>query len=46
MIVQKLDDFAVLKIKGVDYRLYLVGRNKEDEVNLLNKSAVDNKLVL
>ena len=29
MIVQNLDYFLILKIKGVDYRCHLVGMNKK-----------------
>ena len=46
MIVQNLDDFLILRVKGVDYRCYLVCMNKKDAVNLLNNSVLDNKGVL
>ena len=46
MIVQNLDDFVILKVKGVGYRYYLVGMNKKDTVSLLNNSVLGNKGVL
>ena len=46
MIVQNLNDFVILKIKGIDYRCYLVGMNKKDAISLLNNSVLDNKKVL
>ena len=46
MIVQKLDDFVILKVKGVDYRRCVVGMNKKDAISLLNNSVLDNKGVL
>ena len=46
MIVQDLSDFAILKIKKIDYRCYLVGIKKKDAISLLNNSALDNKGVL
>ena len=46
MIVQNLNDFVILKIKSIDYRFYLVGKNKKDAINLLNNSVLDNKGVL
>ena len=46
MNVQNLDDFVILKVKGVDYRCCVVGMNKKGAVNLLNNSVLDNKGVL
>ena len=46
MIVQNLDDFVILKIKGVNYRCYIIGMNKEDAISLLNNSVLENKKVL
>ena len=46
VIVQSLDDFLILKVKGVDYRCYAVGINKKDAISLLNNSVLDNKGVL
>ena len=45
-IVQNLNDFVILKVKGIDYRCYLVGINKKDAISLLNNSVLDNKGVL
>ena len=41
-----LKDFMILSIKGMDYRCYLFNISKSDEINLLNKSVLDNKGVL
>ena len=46
MIAKKLDDFVVLKVKGVDYRCYVVGMNEKDAISLLNNFVLDNKGVL
>ena len=46
MIVQKLDDFVILKVKGVDHRCCMVNMSKKDAVSLLNNSVVNNKTVL
>ena len=45
-VVQNLDDFVVLKIKGVGYRCHVVNMSKKDAINLLNNSVLDNKEVL
>ena len=31
MIVQKLDDFVILRVKGVDYRCCVVNMSKKDK---------------
>ena len=41
MIVQNLDDFVILKIKGIDNRCC-----KKDAISLLNNSVLDNKGML
>ena len=46
MIVQKLDDFVILRVKGVDYRCCVVNMSKKVPISLLNNSALDNKGVL
>ena len=46
MIVQKLDDFVILRVKGVDYRCCVVNMSKKDAITLLNNSVLDNKGVL
>ena len=43
MIVQKLDDVVILKVKGVDYRCCVVNMSKKDAIRLLNNSVLDNK---
>ena len=46
MIIQKLDDFVILRVKDVDYRCCVVNISKKDPVSLLNISVLDNKGVL
>ena len=46
MILQKLDDFVILRVKGVDYRCRVVNMSKKDVVSSLNSSVLDNKGVL
>ena len=46
MIVQKLDDFVILKVKGVGYRCCVININKIDAISLLNNYVLDNKRVL
>ena len=42
MIVQNLDDFVILRVKGVDYRC-VVNLSKKDAISLLNNSVLDNE---
>ena len=46
MIVHKLDDFVILRVKGVDYRCCVVNMSKKDAISLLNNPVLDNKGVL
>ena len=46
VIVQSLSDFAILKVKTVDYRYYVVCLDKKDAISLLKNSVLDNKGVL
>ena len=46
MVVCDLKDFMILNIKGVDYRCYVFNMSKNDAINLLNNSVLDNKGVL
>ena len=46
MIVQKIDDFVILRVKGVDYRCCVFNMSKKDAISLLNNSVLDNKGVL
>ena len=46
MIVQKLGDFVILRVKGVDYRCCVVNMSKKDAVSLVNNYVLDNKGVL
>ena len=46
MIVQKLDDFVILRVKGVDYRCFVVNMSEKDAISLLYNSVLDNKGVL
>ena len=46
MVVYDLKNFMILNIKGVDYRCYVFNMSKNDAINLLNNSCLDNKGVL
>ena len=46
MIVQKLDDFVILKVKDVDYRCCVSNMKKSSAVSLLSNSVLDKKGVL
>ena len=46
MVVYDLNDFMILKIKGVDYICYVFNMSKNDAINLLNNSMLYNKGVL
>ena len=46
MIIQKLDDFVILRIKSVDYGCCIINMSKKDAISLLNNSVLDNKGVL
>ena len=43
MVVYDLKNFMILSIKGVDYRCYVFNMSKNDAINLLNNSWLDNK---
>ena len=42
MAVYDLKDFMILNIKGVDYRCYIFSMSKNDAINLLDNSILDN----
>ena len=46
MVVQNLDDFEILKIKGVDYSCCVVNMSKNHATDLLNNYILINKGVL
>ena len=46
MTVMNLSDFFILNIKGVDYRVYIVGVDKNTAVHILKNSDLRNKGVL
>ena len=46
MMVDDLNDFMILNVKGVDYRCYMFHMIKNEEIALLNNSILDNKSVL
>ena len=46
MSVQILYDFFILTIKGVDYRVYVVGVDKNNAINTLNSIDLSDKCVL
>ena len=46
MIVQKLNDFVIFRVKGVDYRCCVVNMSQKYAIRLLNDFVLDNKGVL
>ena len=40
------NDFAIVSINGSDYRIHFWYMSKNDAINLLNNSVLDNKGVL
>ena len=46
MFVYDLKNFMTLNIKGVDYTCYVFNMSKNDAINFLNNSLLDNKGVL
>ena len=48
MCVQNLNDFFIVTVKSIDYRVYIVGVDQRDAVNitLLNNSVLDDKGVI
>ena len=46
MVVYDLKSFMILNINGVDYRCYVFKMSKNDGINLLKDSWLDNKGVL
>ena len=45
-MVNGLDDFIILNIKGVDYRCFVCNMSKNTAIKLLNNSQVDDKSTL
>ena len=45
MVVYDLKDFIILNIKYVDYRCWMFNMSKNDAINLLNNSWLDNETV-
>ena len=43
MMVYDLDDFMILNIKGVNYRCFVCNMSKNDAINRLNNSKLDDK---
>ena len=46
MMAYKFKNIAILNAKGVDYRCILQGISKDDAVDRLNNSVLENKGVL
>ena len=46
MVAYDLNDFMILNIKGIDYTCYVFNMSKNDAINLLNNSVLDDKRVL
>ena len=45
-IAYELKNYAILNVKGVDYRCILWGTSRNEAVNILNNSNLDDKGVL
>ena len=43
---QNLKDFFIVTIRGVDYRVYIVGVDEKAAIYLLNNSILDDKGVI
>ena len=43
MMAYKLENLAILNIKGIDYRCVIWNMSKSDAINRLNKSELDDK---
>ena len=46
MTAYELKNSAILSVKGFDYRCVLLGINKNEAVNILNNSVLEDKSVL
>ena len=46
MTAYELKNIAILNVKGVDFRCILWGISRDEAVNRLNNSVLDNKCVL
>ena len=46
MIAYELKNIAILNVKGVDYRCALWNMTKNDAINRLNNSKMDEKVAL
>ena len=43
MTAYELKNIPIFNVKGVDYRCILLGISKDEAVNILNNSVLDNK---
>ena len=46
MTVQSLNDFFIVNIKNIDYRVYIVGADKKTAVFIFENSDLSNKGIL
>ena len=46
MIVDDLNNFMILKIKGVDYRCFVCNMSKNTLIKLVNNSQLDDNSIL
>ena len=46
IVIYDLKDFMILNIKGVNYGSYIFNISKNNAINLLNNSVLDNKGIL
>ena len=44
MMAYELENTAIVNVKGVDYRCFLCNMTKNDAINRLNNSKLDNKV--
>ena len=46
MSVQNLNDFFIVNVKNIDYRVYISGGDKKAVIYLLNSSVLSDKGVI
>ena len=46
IVVNNLNDFMILNMKGIDYRCYVLNMSKNHVIKVLKKISLDNKGVL
>ena len=46
MVVQNRNDFFILTVKNIDYRVYIAGVDKKAAIYILNNSVLSDKGVI